>query len=79
MRMLQVALDGSLSLTKNDDPPGPYAVLSHTWAADEDEVTFEDLKHPTGTCKSGYTKLWFCVNQAKIDGLQYCWVDTCCT
>lgn len=26
----------------------------------------------------GYAKLWFCANQVKKDGLDYCWVDTYC-
>ena len=53
-----------------------YAILSHTWA--EEEVTFEDLQNGTGTKKAGYKKIRFCAEQAKRDGLQYFWVDTCC-
>jgi hypothetical protein len=32
----------------------------------------------TGKDKVGYIKLRFCGEQAKRDGLQYFWVDTCC-
>ncbi|PVH71070.1 heterokaryon incompatibility [Cadophora sp. DSE1049] len=39
-----------------------YAILSHTWSADTEEVTFQDLMNYT----------------AERDGLQYFWVDTCC-
>ncbi|KAH8688669.1 hypothetical protein GQ44DRAFT_802460, partial [Phaeosphaeriaceae sp. PMI808] len=28
--------------------------------------------------KAGYNKIWFCAQQAKRDGLEYFWVDTCC-
>jgi hypothetical protein len=57
----------------------PYAILSHMWGPDEEEVTFEDLMNQTGENKAGYaTKLKFCANQAAKDGLKYFWVDTCC-
>ncbi|KAK6598120.1 hypothetical protein H4I96_09072 [Botrytis cinerea] len=46
--------------------------------ADADELTFQDLMNDTGQNKSGYRKLQFCGEQAKRDGLQYFWVDTCC-
>jgi len=55
-----------------------YAILSHTWGADGDEVTFNDLVESTGRSKAGYRKLRFCGEQAKRDGLRYFWVDTCC-
>lgn len=54
-----------------------YAILSHTWK-DGDEVTFDDLVNGTGREKSGYEKILFCAQQAKRDGLQYFWIDTCC-
>jgi hypothetical protein len=56
-----------------------YAILSHTWGADGDEVTFNDLVESTGRSKAGYGKLRFCGEQAKRDGMRYFWVDTCCT
>jgi hypothetical protein len=80
MRLLERNSAGELSLTKDfvgDDIP-EYAVLSHTWGADTEEVTFEDLMDGTGKGKSGYMKICFCEEQARRDGLQYFWVDTCC-
>ena len=79
MRLLKWGSRGELSLTKDyvDDAP-PYAILSHTWGRDEDEVTFQDLEHGSGRSKAGYAKLQFCARQARADGLEYCWVDTCC-
>jgi tetratricopeptide (TPR) repeat protein len=56
----------------------PYAILSHTWGADADEVTFNDVVEGNGRSKAGYRKLQFCGEQAKKDNLQYFWVDTCC-
>ena len=51
-------------------------MLSHIWGAEE--VTFEDLRSGSGTRKAGYDKIRFCGEQARRDGLQYFWVDTCC-
>jgi hypothetical protein len=79
MRLLQYNNDGEFSLTTylfNDIPP--YAILSHTWGAVNEEVTFRDMIEGTGKSKYGYRKIIFCGEQARRDGLQYFWVDTCC-
>ncbi|KAL6802680.1 heterokaryon incompatibility protein domain-containing protein [Trichoderma sp. SZMC 28013] len=55
-----------------------YAILSHTWDSDSQEVTFRDLIDGTGMDKTGYEKIRFCATQARRDGLRYIWVDTCC-
>ncbi|OCK75650.1 HET-domain-containing protein [Lepidopterella palustris CBS 459.81] len=56
----------------------PYAILSHTWGEDHEEVNFKDLAIGPRKTKPGYRKLRFCAQQAARDGLQYFWVDTCC-
>ena len=66
-----------LNATIIDNVPH-YAILSHTWGADTEEVTFRDLTDGTGKDKTGYSKIRFCEEQASLDGLQYFWVDTCC-
>ncbi|KAM0131620.1 hypothetical protein ACHAO1_007221 [Botrytis cinerea] len=80
MNLLECNSEGRFGLVRNlagrDIPE--YAILSHTWGADADELTFQDLMNDTGQNKSGYRKLQFCGEQAKRDGLQYFWVDTCC-
>jgi hypothetical protein len=78
MRLLQQNNDGKLSLTEffEGDIPKKYAILSHRWGAEE--VTFKDLIDGTSKDKAGYGKIQFCGEQAKRDGLQYFWVDTCC-
>ncbi|KAH8585985.1 hypothetical protein B0O99DRAFT_695912 [Bisporella sp. PMI_857] len=79
MRLLQINRHGSFSLTDFAGIEIPsYAILSHTWGVDGDEVTFQDLKNVTDRSKAGYKKLRFCAKQAANDGLQYFWVDTCC-
>lgn len=79
MRLLQLKSDGKLSLTMNfvTSIP-PYAILSHTWEVDEEEVTFQDLSEGSGKSKAGYRKITFCGAQAARDGLRHFWVDTCC-
>src|ERR1700722_15908795 len=79
MRLLKLKDDGEFSLIEfvgNNIPR--YAILSHTWGADDEEVTFKDLMEGTGKGKAGYEKIRFCGKQAANDGLQYSWVDTCC-
>ncbi|KAF2259726.1 WD40 repeat-like protein [Lojkania enalia] len=79
MRLLRRCDTGDFSLTQVDDEAiPPYAILSHTWGADTEEVTFEDLKNGTGKDKPGYDKIQFCGEQAAQDDLEWFWIDTCC-
>jgi hypothetical protein len=80
MRLLEYNNNGELSLTKDFVSGGipEYAILSHTWGADTDEVTYRDLIDGTGKNKVGYKKIRFCGAQARHDGLHNFWVDTCC-
>jgi hypothetical protein len=84
MRLLYTASDGRLSWTGDliGDQIPPYAILSHTW--DGQEVAYKDLQNHRdiedvdARLKDGYQKIFFCAQQAKRDGLDYFWVDTCC-
>ncbi|KAF2676051.1 hypothetical protein K458DRAFT_425005 [Lentithecium fluviatile CBS 122367] len=79
MRLFRCCDAGGFRLTQfPDDAIPPYAILSHTWGADAEEVTFEDLTNGTGKNKAGHEKIWFCGEQARQDGLQHFWIDTCC-
>ncbi|KAF2621979.1 hypothetical protein BU25DRAFT_452376 [Macroventuria anomochaeta] len=81
MRLLEYREDGELSITANvvdEDAIPPYAILSHTWGAEAEEVTFEDLAKNAGKDKPGYKKIELCGEQAKRDGLHHFWIDTCC-
>jgi hypothetical protein len=56
----------------------PYATLSHTWG--DTEATFQDIESlghydTTGT---RFTKISYCCEEARRDGLSHAWVDTCC-
>jgi hypothetical protein len=78
MRLLKRNDAGELVLVEfygNQTPP--YAILSHTWGPNCDEVTFRDIVDGTGTSKAGYTKIQFCEEQATRDGIYHFWVDTC--
>jgi len=79
MRLLRLEDDGEFSLVEYFGKNIPqYAILSHTWGADDEEVTFRDLTEGMGKNKAGYRKLTFCGKQAVKDRLQFFWVDTCC-
>ena len=58
MRLLRLEDDGGFSLVEfvsNNIPH--YAILSHTWRANNEELTFKDLVAGTGKSKTGYTKI----------------------
>lgn len=80
MRLLKRLADDSLILTddlEEEDIP-PYAILSHTWGAKEEEVTYTDFREGKDKDKRGYRKLLFCADQARRDGQTHFWIDTCC-
>jgi hypothetical protein len=79
MRLLRFNDHSEHSLVERhgDDIPD-YGILSHTWGADDEEVTYQDLINGTGKKKSGYKKITFCADRARSEGLEYFWIDTCC-
>jgi hypothetical protein len=82
MRLLHVDQSDGFCLTKDlseeELSSHPYAILSHTWGKDEEEVSFADLTQGSRHTEVQYDKLHFCRKQAASDGLHYFWVDTCC-
>ena len=54
-------------MEKHDGVIPQYAILSHTWGAEE--VTFKDLMEGTGKDKAGYEKIEICRKKAASDGL----------
>jgi hypothetical protein len=86
MRLLHIASDGGLKLTReyiDDKDIPPYAILSHTWQEGQeivfdDLVSFDNINNVDAQSKEGHRKIIFCAQQAQRDGLRYFWVDTCC-
>ena len=79
MRLLKYNETSEFEIASFDDnATPPYAILSHTWGGDAEEVTFADIVLGNGNAKHGYNKIRFCGQQAQQDNLQYFWVDTCC-
>ena len=84
MRLLQ--LEPTTRKWLIQDFSGPttpfYAILSHTWRSDDEEIKFEDIQDGSRSfddaSKPGYEKLRFCHDQAEKNGLRYFWIDTCC-
>ncbi|KAK0621927.1 cytochrome P450 [Bombardia bombarda] len=58
--------------------PDKYAILSHTWEADE--VTFDDMKSlDEAKRKGGWSKVQqACRVAAEISRCKYIWIDSCC-
>ncbi|KAH6659767.1 heterokaryon incompatibility protein-domain-containing protein [Truncatella angustata] len=54
----------------------PYAILSHTWGAEE--ITYKDFQSSGYASIHGYDKIDGCCRQAEGDDVGYVWVDTCC-
>ncbi|KAH6662422.1 hypothetical protein F5X68DRAFT_218561 [Plectosphaerella plurivora] len=78
MRLINVETRQLESFFFSGDVP-PYAILSHTWGADEEEITFQDFQSGNTTKPGiGRFKLDESCKQAKNDGLFYIWNDTCC-
>ena len=73
MRLLQHHGADQFSLTEdlNGADIPKYAMLSHTWGKDTEEVTFEDMRNGTGKGKLGNNKIRFCGEHARQDGLRY--------
>ncbi len=57
MRLLYLKDDGEFSLIEFVRNIPPYAILSHTWGTDEEEVAFKDFVGGTGKGKDGYRKI----------------------
>jgi hypothetical protein len=81
MRLLKINSvngdDVEFELVNREGNPD-YAILSHTWGRDSDELSFEDMEKSTGYNKIGYQKVKGFLTEAWRAGLRYGWVDTCC-
>ncbi|KAN0075512.1 Heterokaryon incompatibility protein (HET) domain containing protein [Tylopilus felleus] len=63
---------------RHDNPP--YAIVSHRWGTELEEVLFTDI-HDLSCAREkvkGYEKILNSCSKASEDGLSYVWLDTCC-
>lgn len=79
IRLIHIETQDSFSLTNHlfEQAP-PYAILSHTWGVDDEEVIFEDMQDDAWKQKAAHVKLRFCADRVQKDGLDHFWIDTCC-
>lgn len=75
MRVLDIS---TLELSEFVEPPGPYAILSHTWT--DEEVTFKEYRKDQEAIKhrTGYAKIADFCKIARQRGFRWAWIDTCC-
>lgn len=74
MRLLKTT-----TLQLEEFPPDripPYAILSHTWGAEE--VLFEDLQNDTAERKATWPKIKETCRLSLERGFEYVWIDNCC-
>lgn len=76
MRLINVE---TFKLEEFHEASPPYAILSHTWGADSEEVFFRDIQEGKFE-KDGTLPIKFegSCKLAKEDGYRYIWIDTCC-
>lgn len=79
MRLINVETLKLESFADHRNAPD-YAMLSHTWGGPGDEVLFQEMENITEATKEkkGWKKIEYTCRQAKEDGVEYAWVDTCC-
>ena len=81
MRLLKTRESGLSVKCFSDGADIPkYAILSHTWYKDEEEITFEQLALPASSLgnRKGWHKIQGSKKAAVDDGLEYIWIDTIC-
>ncbi|KAH6845648.1 hypothetical protein B0I37DRAFT_356096 [Chaetomium sp. MPI-CAGE-AT-0009] len=77
MRLIDVKTCKLVKFLGYETPP--YAILSHTWGVDEEELDFDDVKEGRiDKPGAGSVKFRGCCRQAAKEGLEYVWIDTCC-
>ncbi|PYI01507.1 HET-domain-containing protein [Aspergillus sclerotiicarbonarius CBS 121057] len=86
MRLLHTQTMQVVSFVDARQAP-PYAILSHTWGSEEEEITLSDLKAWTidnpppelPPKATGWAKLKnACDKASHYYGCRYIWIDTCC-
>ena len=63
---------------KEQDSTLRYGILSHRW--ESEEVTLQEMQSGQALqeYKKGFQKIQMCCRQARENGLDFVWIDTCC-
>lgn len=93
MRLLQTSTFELVTKYQSlDDTFPPYAILSHTWGTDNEEISLQDLQYVLATRKNrtndlvtqslmarpGFIKIQRAAKLALSEGYDFIWIDTCC-
>jgi hypothetical protein len=77
MRLINVKTYKLKEFLDHESPK--YAILSHTWGNDGDELSFRDVEQGRiAEPGIGSAKFLGSCRKAAQDGLEYVWIDTCC-
>ena len=73
-------LDANTQTLKQFHERPPYAIVSHRWGAESDEVLYTDINDPSRVRSKamGHEKVLGACSMALYDGLAFLWLDTCC-
>jgi hypothetical protein len=76
MRLLNTRSFGFKEFTRGVPP---YAILSHRWGTETEEVLYNDIKSSIFKLKKAFAKVVeACCRNALEDGFEWVWIDTCC-
>jgi hypothetical protein len=77
MRLIRIS---DMKLVEFPYDPPPYGILSHTWGQPDDEVLFHDMESGPDLAKGkpAFPKVQHTCKLSEKEGLEYCWIDTCC-
>jgi hypothetical protein len=88
MRLLSASTFAVIEKHENELPP--YAILSHTWGDNEDEVTLQEIQQFSRSrhqeyiitsqlsTTNGFSKIQQAGRLAVPQGMEFMWIDTCC-
>ena len=61
-----------------DDEVPDYAILSHRWFSDDEELSYRDFLDGKKRETKGYAKIIPLCELALSRGYSWVWIDTCC-
>lgn len=83
LHLLRVDTFEIFNAYRHSTPDGnipPYAILSHTWRKDGDEITYQDIQPQnlqSTKQREAFAKVQSTSSVTKRQGLEWFWIDTC--